>query len=180
VWTSSAGAGISEFIYSAIHKEKQPHEYAISWTIFRSHGADSGGHFFNAKYGIRVQGAPDTAIIWRPADCHGTSLQLYDPLTEVVPEFRQSGLALVTSNRITSVWKKYVANQISSSDAGLECLMAHEKESQPSSAAEKVAKAKRSRGVQKASHYSHIGTSAVQATTRRRSTRLLLKAANSR
>lgn len=100
-----------------MHKENQPHEYAISLTTSRSHSGDAGGHFYVARYGIRVRAAADTAIVWRPADEHGTSLQLFPPETTVVPDFRQAGLAIVTSNRITSIWQKFATKEINGTTA---------------------------------------------------------------
>ena len=34
----------------------------------------SGGNFFFADYGVRVQNAKDTGISWEPQKAHGTSL----------------------------------------------------------------------------------------------------------
>jgi len=78
----------------------------MAWTTNRSLGSEAGGHFFHSAYGIRVQGAADTLTIWEPCKHHGTSLQDVDPL-DTSPKFLQTGMSIVTSNRIASVWKKY-------------------------------------------------------------------------
>ena len=59
-----------------------------------------------AKYGIRVAGATNTLVAWKPKDFHGTSLQKVDPADEV-STFWQTGLAIVTSPRIIKVWQDY-------------------------------------------------------------------------
>jgi hypothetical protein len=83
----------------------------MSWTLARSHGPEAGGNFFIARYRIRVEGAPNSLVIWRPEDWHGTSLQDFSPSSEV-PEFTQRGVAIVTPTRLKGVWDKYVAGQI--------------------------------------------------------------------
>lgn len=92
--------------FRAIHHEKQPHKFAVSLTTERSHGDEAGGHFYIAKYGIRIRGAPNTLVVWIPSEPHGTSLQDFSPLDKD-PTFSQRGLAFVTSPRLKSVWEKY-------------------------------------------------------------------------
>jgi len=58
-----------------------------------------GGHFYLSKYGVRVEGAPDTVVVWNPAYWHGTSLQEISPLLGEVGELHQSGLAICTPAR---------------------------------------------------------------------------------
>ncbi|GLB39703.1 hypothetical protein LshimejAT787_0702130 [Lyophyllum shimeji] len=99
----------------APHTEKQPHKYGVSWTLTRTGGVEWGGHFYLAKYGIRVQGAPNTVIVWIPQEAHGTSLQDVHP-DDCSPPFCQRGLAFVTSNRLPGVWEKYLAGQMSMKD----------------------------------------------------------------
>ena len=70
-----------------------------------------GGNFFLSRWGIRILQAPDTVVVWMPESPHGTSLQRLDPRGKR-PEFLQTGLALVTSPRITNVWSKYEAGKI--------------------------------------------------------------------
>jgi len=49
------------------------------------------------SYQIHIQAAPNTLIIWVPADIHGTSLQNLDPNDENLA-FIQTGITIVTSN----------------------------------------------------------------------------------
>jgi hypothetical protein len=92
----------------AIHYEHQPHKYAMAWTTCRSGEDEDGGHFFVSKYGIRVHSAPNTLVIWQPRMPHGTSLQNLSP-DDPTPAFSQTGMSIVTSNRIHAAWTKYVA-----------------------------------------------------------------------
>jgi len=48
---------------------------------------------------VRVEGAPDTVVVWNPAYWHGTSLQEISPLLGEVGELYQSGLAICTPAR---------------------------------------------------------------------------------
>ncbi len=91
----------------------QPHKFAIAWTISRTLADHQGGHFFNSKYGIRVQGASDSLLAWDPSHFHGTSLQEYSPMSDMISEFYQLGLVCVTPNRIPGLWEKYVMKQAS-------------------------------------------------------------------
>ncbi|RDB18282.1 hypothetical protein Hypma_000646 [Hypsizygus marmoreus] len=95
-----------------IHYETQPHKYAASWTLSHNIGLPGGMHFYFAKYGIRVQAAPNTVIVWIPTDAHGTCLPNYHP-NDNEPPLLQRGLAFVTSNRLPSVWQAYVDGHIS-------------------------------------------------------------------
>jgi hypothetical protein len=92
-----------------IHFERQPHKYAFSWTTTRTLGTDisAGGHFYLAKYGIRVRSAPNTLVVWMPEEDHGTGLPNITP-HEVQTGFYQAGMSIVTSAHISSSWKKYV------------------------------------------------------------------------
>lgn len=92
----------------AIHKEKQPHTWAASWTLSRSGGAEYGCHFYLARYGIRIQAAANTLIVWIPEEEHGTSVPDLDPY-DANPAFCQRGLAFVTSNRLPGIWRKYLS-----------------------------------------------------------------------
>jgi hypothetical protein len=86
--------------------EHQPHTYALAWTVRRDHPPDAGGHFYIGTYGIHIQAAANSLVIWRPTDVHGTSLQDLDPC-DTNPAFLQRGLAIVTPNRLPHVWKEY-------------------------------------------------------------------------
>ena len=66
-----------------------------------------------AKYGIRIQGASNTLVIWIPKEDHGTSLQNIAPKSQDTEDrldssFFQRGLAFVTPQRLPGVWKKYI------------------------------------------------------------------------
>ncbi|EDR13077.1 uncharacterized protein LACBIDRAFT_308518 [Laccaria bicolor S238N-H82] len=64
---------------SSTHVEYQPHMYTLAWTVRRDHPSDAGGHFYIRTYGICIQAAANSLVVWRPADVHGTSLQDLDP-----------------------------------------------------------------------------------------------------
>lgn len=96
----------------SVHHESQPHKFAISWTISRTLLPNQGGHFYNCDYGVRVQGSADTIVAWDPSQWHGTSLQDYPPTTQILSDYNQTGLAIVTSNRISQVWEKYMEEKL--------------------------------------------------------------------
>ncbi|EEB96583.1 hypothetical protein MPER_04261 [Moniliophthora perniciosa FA553] len=102
------------------HTENQPHQYSISWTTGRQGTPSDGGHFYNSTLGIRVQGAANTVVIWKPKDIHGTSLPLVDP-ADRNPPVLQTGLAIVTSNRLPAIFKKY-REGLDHSEAAEECF----------------------------------------------------------
>ncbi len=110
-------------IISFIHREGQPHKWAVSWTTSRfstmtHEQKDLGGHFYIAQYGVRIQAAANTIIAWQPRDWHGTSLHaLCGTDDRSDPTYHQRGLAFVTSARLKSVWLKYKGNQYSRSQA---------------------------------------------------------------
>ncbi|KAK7025963.1 hypothetical protein VNI00_015792 [Paramarasmius palmivorus] len=87
----------------ATHNESQPHTWAISWTTGRR------------------EGAANTLVAWQPKDYHATSLQNVCP-NDPKPSFAQSGLAIVTSNRIDGVFRKYTEGQMSATEAVEECF----------------------------------------------------------
>jgi len=73
---------------------------------------NQGGHFYNAKYGIRVMGGNDSLVVWDPSHFHGTSLQDYLPSSNMAAEYYQVGLACITPNRIPGLWEKFVTKQV--------------------------------------------------------------------
>jgi hypothetical protein len=83
----------------------------MAWTTNRNAGSEAGGHFFHAAYGVRIQGAANTLTIWEPRTHHGTSLQDVDPLDKS-PIFCQTGMSIVTSNKIKSAWIKYCKGEM--------------------------------------------------------------------
>jgi hypothetical protein len=62
---------------------------------------------------VRIKGGPDTIVAWHPSHWHGTSLQNYSPLTQVVSESNQAGLSIFTPNRLSNLWNKYSLKEIS-------------------------------------------------------------------
>ncbi|TFK60762.1 hypothetical protein BDN72DRAFT_778991, partial [Pluteus cervinus] len=100
----------------AVHYENQPHDYSISWTLARSDPPTAGGNFFISQYGIRVEQAPNTVVVWMPKQPHGTSLQHLDPFDKE-PPFLQTGLAFVTSPRILKVWDDFEHKRITKEEA---------------------------------------------------------------
>lgn len=96
-----------------MHHELQLHKFAISWTISRSLADDSGGHFYNCDYGVRIKGGPDTVVAWYPSHWHGTSLQNYSPSTENISESNQAGLSIFTPKRLSNLWNKYSEKELS-------------------------------------------------------------------
>ncbi|KAJ3559157.1 hypothetical protein NP233_g11335 [Leucocoprinus birnbaumii] len=92
------------------HYERQPHKYAASLTVVREGLEDQdGGHFFLSAYGIKIVATADTCLVWQPRFYHGTSLQRVDPY-DPDPDFRQQGLAIVTSPRLPPVWAQFSAD----------------------------------------------------------------------
>lgn len=89
-----------------IHKETNGTRYMVLWFTDRQcsqsvNSVASGGNFFLADYGVRVQAATDTSIVWEPKKAHGTSLM------ERGDGFLQTGLSIGISKRLASVWEKY-------------------------------------------------------------------------
>lgn len=99
------------YICRIMHKEHQPHQYAIAWTVRRDHPPEAGGHFYIATYKMRIQAAANMLVVWLPTDVHGMSLQDLDPM-EKNPQFLQTGVAIVTPSRLPSVWKKFCEGEI--------------------------------------------------------------------
>lgn len=93
-------------VHRPIHREIQPHKFAISWTTSRTLSATGGANFYIAEYGIRIRQAPNTVIIWIPGDYHGTSLPDASP-EDLLDEVVQAGFCFVTSNRLVSQWRKF-------------------------------------------------------------------------
>lgn len=81
-----------------------------------------GCNFYFSRYGVRVQQAPNTLIVWKPNEAHGTSLPNVDPDDEPdddSPGFCQRVLAFVTSDAMVGAWKAYQAGR-ESADAALQ------------------------------------------------------------
>lgn len=58
-----------------------------------------------------MKGCGDTIVAWDPSHWHGTSLQDYPPTTQILSDFNQTGLAIVTPSRLSQVWNQYTNNQ---------------------------------------------------------------------
>ncbi|KAI0746409.1 hypothetical protein C8Q80DRAFT_1066649, partial [Daedaleopsis nitida] len=63
----------------SVHREAQPHWFAISWTLRCTAPSTAGGHFYIARYAIQTKNLLDTLITWPPGLEHTTSLSKYDP-----------------------------------------------------------------------------------------------------
>ena len=98
-----------------MHFERQPHKYAIAWTVHRDHPTEAGGHFYIGSYRMRIQAAPNTLVVFIPSDVHGTSLQDLNP-QDLDPAFLQTGIAIVTPNRLPSVWNKFCESEMKYQD----------------------------------------------------------------
>ncbi|TFK60425.1 hypothetical protein BDN72DRAFT_779438, partial [Pluteus cervinus] len=96
----------------AIHYENQPHKYSMGWCLSKEHAPARGGNFYLANYGIRVEQAANTVIVWRPNEWHGTSLHEAE-FCERPEEWVSVGLCIVTSSRIRSAWEKFQRHTIS-------------------------------------------------------------------
>ncbi|KAM6489122.1 hypothetical protein JOM56_010310 [Amanita muscaria] len=89
---------------AAMHDENPPHEWAISLTTGRDPvGPLTGGQFYMAQYGVRVEHCANTLVAWKPKDVHGTGLQCYNPESDVI-DFLQTGMSFSTSGRLLSEW----------------------------------------------------------------------------
>ncbi|KJA21474.1 hypothetical protein HYPSUDRAFT_140663, partial [Hypholoma sublateritium FD-334 SS-4] len=99
------GVVIGEKYLCPSHYEVQPHQFAIMWTTCRTPNELDGCHFFLSKYGIQIQQATNTLIVWLPEDAFGTSLPNFDPKSKLDPDFCQRVVAFVTSSRLRKAWK---------------------------------------------------------------------------
>ena len=99
-----------------IHQEGSPHKYAVAWTTMREPALDAtaGGHFFICTYGVKVEAAADSVVVWNPKSWHGTSLQWCDPSSTKV---FQAGLAIVTPTGIAGLWQDVLDKNISLEEA---------------------------------------------------------------
>ncbi|KAF9062029.1 hypothetical protein BDP27DRAFT_1185820, partial [Rhodocollybia butyracea] len=96
----------------AVHFERQPHDWSASWTTFRDNSkGDMGGHFYLASYGIRIQGASNKVVFWKPGDWHGTSLPNLSPAEKGGP-LLQSGMAIVMSPRLPKAFDDFHKGKI--------------------------------------------------------------------
>ncbi|KAE9384480.1 hypothetical protein BT96DRAFT_780120, partial [Gymnopus androsaceus JB14] len=89
-----------------VHFERQPHLFAAAWTMFRKPEA-LGCNFYNSSYAIQVQSSSNYACFWQPRHWHGTSLPNVE-YSETGGPLVQSGLSLVTSNRLPGAFQSFV------------------------------------------------------------------------
>jgi hypothetical protein len=107
-----------ELCFRAIHREVQPHQWAISLNTLREGPSNAGGSFYFAQYGIRVLQATNTLIAFKPSDAHGSSLLHRDPADDAWYSGNyQMGLAIVSSPRLASTFIAYKKNQLKEEDA---------------------------------------------------------------
>ena len=66
-----------------------------------------------------MEPSANTMVVWQPQHIHGTSLQDRN-IDGNDPQFSQTGVAIVTSNRLPAIWKKYWANILTQEEAGRE------------------------------------------------------------
>ena len=102
-----------------IHKERSPHQYAISWTTCRECDQGVGANFYISAYGIKVCSAADTITVWRPKDYHGTSLPCCTPTSaeDDGADYSQVSLAIVTPPNLVGQWKRVQAKEITLAEA---------------------------------------------------------------
>lgn len=111
----TSGKLILSHFSSVIHNESQAHKYAIAFVSGRNAPPNGGGHFYLAQYGIRIALAPNTLFVWQPAQYHGTSLFEQLPGDTAI---LQSGLSIVTSNRLPGLWKRHQEKAVSQEQIG--------------------------------------------------------------
>lgn len=99
-------------ICRAVHFKRQPHNWSASWTTFCDNSkGDMGGHFYLASYRIRIQGASNKVVFWKPGDWHGTSLPNLSPAEKGGP-LLQSGIAIVTSPHLPKAFDDFHKGKI--------------------------------------------------------------------
>jgi hypothetical protein len=88
------------------HREINAHKWCVAWNTHRSHGAEHGGNFFVADYGIKVENAPNTVFVWQGTKLHGTSLPRVRP-GDLGTDFRQCGLAFAMSRQLGKLLERF-------------------------------------------------------------------------
>ncbi|KAF8325698.1 hypothetical protein F5887DRAFT_847873, partial [Amanita rubescens] len=92
----------------AVHRDEQPHDWAISWNTDRSYPDSTyGGNFFIAEYGIRVPKCQKHINHMEARKVACTSLQKVQPSLPAT-QFQHIGLAFVTANGLPAAWRKYL------------------------------------------------------------------------
>lgn len=103
-----------------MHKEKQPHKWAIAWTTLCNTIPKTGGSFLLPEFGVRIIPAPNTLVAWIPRELHGTTLQDIDPFASLVDKV-QMGAAIITPPRLEGAWRDYQAGLCSHNEALKQC-----------------------------------------------------------
>lgn len=97
----------------AVHRETQPHEWALSWTTLRTGSDLRGGNFVVSSYGLFVHASEDSSMAWKPADWHTTTLGTFEPTFDIPGHedetFNQQGISFVTSPRVKTTYLKWKA-----------------------------------------------------------------------
>ncbi|RPA87725.1 hypothetical protein BJ508DRAFT_199662, partial [Ascobolus immersus RN42] len=73
-----SGGLIAQNYARYVHRERNRTTFCSSFTTLRRGDFSIGQHFYIAEYGIRVHGAGNRTVIWKPGDAHGTSLPNID------------------------------------------------------------------------------------------------------
>ncbi|KAF5380244.1 hypothetical protein D9757_008252 [Collybiopsis confluens] len=101
-----------------VHREKQPHRYAFSWTTYRAPPVirnlrgkatkvQQGGHFYLASHGIRVESSSNYLAVWDPNLEEGSSN----------PKWARNRNVAETSG----VFKKFLEEKISEEELSKAC-----------------------------------------------------------
>ncbi|TEB19572.1 hypothetical protein FA13DRAFT_1820850 [Coprinellus micaceus] len=97
-------AVIAEGYARPVHREGQPHRWAIGWNYRREGATLIGGHFYCSKYATEMRAAHDTAWSWSPLIFHTTGLSNAHPSTFNSEGFKLEGFAFVTPIRLASAY----------------------------------------------------------------------------
>ncbi|KAH6897887.1 hypothetical protein BKA70DRAFT_1115822 [Coprinopsis sp. MPI-PUGE-AT-0042] len=112
--TFAPGCFVFAEMYSrGVHRERPPHKYAVGWTTLREGLNPQGSHFYISDYAVCIRQAQDTSIAWQPTHFHSTCLGSWGPRPSfdrkgaVSPLMNQQVIAIVTSPRIATVYRKF-------------------------------------------------------------------------
>ncbi|KAA8892791.1 hypothetical protein FN846DRAFT_1009128 [Sphaerosporella brunnea] len=93
------------------HHEKNAHDYCLAWTISRLQDPSSGGNFYVADYGIKVEASTDMMVAWKGAHFHGTTLPDVDP-SKLDTDFQQLGLSIATGGRLLKALREVKRGEV--------------------------------------------------------------------
>jgi hypothetical protein len=97
------------------HHEKNAHDYCLAWTTSRLQDPSSGGNFYVADYGIKVEASTDMMVAWRGKHFHGTTLPDVDP-SKLETDFQQLGLSIATGGRLLKVLQEVKKGEVLEAD----------------------------------------------------------------